>query len=302
MDAPTIDEVCAVAFGKSIYPYQKQIIEAAFRHRKITIRATTRAGKSYCMAMVAILRAVVLPNHRVGIIAPTHDKTRIIMNYIADLLASNAMFDSWAMVSTEGLTKLERLRKEVSKKRITGTNGSSIECLSVDLDARGFGVMGRAFDCLPAGAVILTDKGKIKVEDMVRERLRCRVLSRGKNGKLERVADFHEAGVFYGFKQHPEYFDVRFVVYHVGFVHYHARRAPAHHSEPPAVQVHAQALDFGAVRARDALLAHLFSQALELCQPLRAHHRPVVEHRVACEQVGDVVHDDARLVVRRGYN
>ena len=187
MDAPTIDEVCAVAFGKSIYPYQKQIIEAAFRHRKITIRATTRAGKSYCMAMVAILRAVVLPNHRVGIIAPTHDKTRIIMNYIADLLASNAMFDSWAMVSTEGLTKLERLRKEVSKKRITGTNGSSIECLSVDLDARGFGVMGRAFDCLPAGAVILTDKGKIKVEDMVRERLRCRVLSRGKNGKLEFV-------------------------------------------------------------------------------------------------------------------
>ena len=142
---PTIEEACAIAFGKSIYFYQKDIINASFRSRKTTIRATTRAGKSYCMAMVAILRATLLPNHPVGIIAPTHDKTRIIMNYVADLLAANPMFDEWAMVSTEGLTKLERLRKEVSKKRITGTNGSAIQCLSVDLDARGFGVMGWAF-------------------------------------------------------------------------------------------------------------------------------------------------------------
>jgi len=138
--------LCAVAFGIEIYPYQERILEAAFSKRKITIRATTRAGKSYCMAMAAILRAVVLPNHRVGIIAPTHDKTRIIMNYIADLLASNPMFDDLVMLSTEGMTKLERLRKEVSKKRITFKNGSSIECLSVDLDSRGFGAMGRAFD------------------------------------------------------------------------------------------------------------------------------------------------------------
>jgi len=185
MDAPTIEEVCAVAFGKSIYFYQKDIIDAAFRHRKITIRATTRAGKSYCMAMVAILRATLLPNHPVGIIAPTHDKTRIIMNYVADLLASNPMFDEWAMVSTEGLTKLERLRKEVSKKRITGTNGSAIQCLSVDLDARGFGVMGWAFPCLPKDVLILTDKGKITIGEIVDKKLKCRVLSRSKRGKLE---------------------------------------------------------------------------------------------------------------------
>ena len=114
MDA-TIEDACAVAFGKTIYPYQKEIIEASFKQRKTTIRATTRAGKSYCMAMVAIMRAVLLPTHKVILVAPTHDKTRIIMNYIADLLASNPMFDQWAMVSTAGMTKLERLRKEVAE-------------------------------------------------------------------------------------------------------------------------------------------------------------------------------------------
>ena len=162
MDA-TIEDACAVAFGKTIYPYQKEIIEASFKQRKTTIRATTRAGKSYCMAMVAIMRAVLLPIHKVILVAPTHDKTRIIMNYIADLLASNPMFDQWAMVSTAGMTKLERLRKEVSKKRITGTNGSEIQCLSVDLDSRGFGVMGWA-----APTVIIDETDMIDDESYIK--------------------------------------------------------------------------------------------------------------------------------------
>jgi hypothetical protein len=163
--------LCAVAFGIDIYDYQETILKAAFTCRKITIRATTRAGKSYCMAIVAIMRAITLPNHTVGIIAPTHDKTRIIMNYIAELLASNPMFDELVMVSTEGLTKLERLRKEVSKKRITFRNGSSIQCLSVDLDSRGFGVMGWGFSTVIVDeSDMIDDESYVKIFRMLLER------------------------------------------------------------------------------------------------------------------------------------
>ena len=143
-----MQDLCAAAFGVKIYPYQEQILDSAFTNRKTTIRATTRAGKSYILGMLAILRAHLLKNHRVGIIAPTYDKTRIIMNYVAGFLASNRMFDDLVTVSTEGQTQLERLQKEVSKKRVTFKNGSSIETKSVDLDSGGFGVMGWAYDTI----------------------------------------------------------------------------------------------------------------------------------------------------------
>lgn len=137
-------------FGFTPYPYQERIFKAVFKDnaRKITIRAATRAGKSKALAVLAIFRAGFLKNHRVGIIAPTYDKTRIIMNYVAELLASNPVFVDDVMLETEGMTVLERLRKEVSKRRITLKDGSSIECKSVDLDSKGMGVLGWAYSTI----------------------------------------------------------------------------------------------------------------------------------------------------------
>lgn len=180
--------LCRSLFKVEPYPYQEQMLKASFKEgvRKITIRAATRAGKSYCLGMLAIAKATLIDNHRVGLIAPTYPKTKIIMSYIADLLAANDMFDQIVMVESTGLTKLERLRKEVSKQRITFKNGSSIEIKSVDLASKGFGVTGFAYDlCLPTGVLLTTDKGKIPVEEVVRGRLHCKVLSLSEKGKLE---------------------------------------------------------------------------------------------------------------------
>lgn len=179
--------LCRSLFKVEPYPYQEEMLKASFKEgvRKITIRAATRAGKSYCLGMLAIAKATLIDNHRVGLIAPTYPKTKIIMSYIADLLAANDMFDQIVMVESTGLTKLERLRKEVSKQRITFKNGSSIEIKSVDLASKGFGVTGFAYDCLPAEAILTTDKGKIAIGEIVNKRMRVRVLSRAKNGKLE---------------------------------------------------------------------------------------------------------------------
>ena len=180
-------ETCQLLFHVKPYAYELNILDAVFRKKakRITIRATTRAGKSYTLAEIAIIKAVFEDNIRVGIIAPSFDKTRIIMDYVATFLAGNQMFDDIVMVEVSGLSKLERLRKEVSKRRITFRNGSLIDCKSVDLDSKGFGVLGWAYDCLPAGTLILTDNGKVRIEDIVRNRLRCKVLSRSKSGNLE---------------------------------------------------------------------------------------------------------------------
>ena len=141
------DKFCPQVYQINPYPYERCILDATFKQhaRRITIRASTRAGKSYTLAMVAVTRAAFYPNWPVGVIAPTYPKTRKIMDYVADLLAVNPSFDKKVMLDVEGLTRLERLRKEVSKKRITFTNGSSIHSLSADVDSKGFGVMGFAY-------------------------------------------------------------------------------------------------------------------------------------------------------------
>jgi intein/homing endonuclease len=136
--------------------------------------------------MAAILYATLKNGVRIGIIAPTYPKTKIIMNYVADLLASNPAFDQIVMVDTTGLTRLERLRKEVNKQRITFRNGSSIEIKSVDMTSKGFGVTGFAYSlCLPAGVMLTTDRGKVPVEEVVGKRMHCNVLSLSEKGRLE---------------------------------------------------------------------------------------------------------------------
>ena len=150
---------CELFFHVKPYSYELDILNAVFtkKAKKITIRATTRAGKSYTLAEIAILKAVLEDDCRVGIIAPSFDKTRIIMDYVASFLAGNQIFDDIVMIEVSSLSKLERLRKEVSKRRITFKNGSAIECKSVDLDSKGFGVMGYAYDCIIVDETDLID-------------------------------------------------------------------------------------------------------------------------------------------------
>ena len=179
--------MCKELFQVEIYPYQEEMLKAAFdpKVRKITIRAATRAGKSYCMAMVAIAKATLEDNHRVGIIAPTYPKTKIIMSYVADLLAANSIFDQIVMVESAGLTKLERLRKEVSKHRITFHNGSSIEIKSVDLASKGFGVTGFAYSTVEVDETDeIDDESYAKIYRMLLESETSRIIEIGNPWRL----------------------------------------------------------------------------------------------------------------------
>lgn len=139
--------LCKYLFGIKIYPYQEVIIGNILNDtRKISIRATTRAGKSYAVAMGIIIYSIFNDNKRVGIIAPSSDKAKIIMNYVSDLLTSNSIFMDFVIMDAAQMTRIERLRKEVSKRKIVFNNGTSLEIRSVNLNAKGFGVMGFGYN------------------------------------------------------------------------------------------------------------------------------------------------------------
>jgi len=134
-------------FGFRLYPSQQKIADFFFNDKKkATIKACTRYGKSQTIALCAIMYAIINNNKRVGIIAPTNDKTKIIMGYVLNALASCDKMNNIVDLDLMQLTKLERLKREISKHKVTFKNGSSIEVLTADVKGKGFATMGWAFD------------------------------------------------------------------------------------------------------------------------------------------------------------
>lgn len=141
--------MCSYLFGVDNYDYQIGALSKVFypiKSRKISIRAPTRAGKSMLVAEAVILWAIFRPGSKIGIIAPRYEQTQPVMDKVIFLLNSNPDFENEVMISSEGATKLERLQRTVSKKRITFKNGSLIEIKSANENSRGESILGFGYD------------------------------------------------------------------------------------------------------------------------------------------------------------
>lgn len=151
------------------YPYQNQIIESILDRqiKRTTIRATTQSGKSYIVAGTSVAYACCYPNSKIGIIAPSKDKTKIIMTYILQCLSTSDLEDQIDL-DMMGLTKMERLKREVSKQRVTFKNGSSIEIKTADVKGKGFSLMGASYDLIIIDeSAELTDEVWTKIARML---------------------------------------------------------------------------------------------------------------------------------------
>lgn len=139
-----IIRVLEATFNVKLYEYQKEIIRAIFNnHRKITIKATTRAGKSWTVALATLFFALTHRRKKCMIIATTQHKTKIIYSYIADFLSMQPELVEMLDMDIPK-NDIGRLKKETSKQKITFKNGSSIEVLTADIPSGGQGLMGHA--------------------------------------------------------------------------------------------------------------------------------------------------------------
>lgn len=180
-------------FGIDLYPYQQEIIYYVLsEHRKVSIRATTRAGKSYALAIGAIMYASLYPGKTVGIIAPTKDKSRIIMTYIFQMLALSKQMEKVVLVDMKELSRLQKLGREVSKQRISFRGNGYIEIKSADVNKRGFGTMGFAYDL-----TIVDETAEIPEEVYTKI---YRMLVQNQNAKLFEIGNPWYLNHFYAHK------------------------------------------------------------------------------------------------------
>lgn len=182
-------------FNLKLYPSQKHIADFFFNNkRKATIKACTRYGKSQTIAVCAIMYAIFFPNKRIGIIAPTNDKTKIIMNYIQTALASCKEMENAVDLDLMELSKLERIKREVSKRKITFKNGSSIEVLSPDIKGKGFAAMGRAYDLnIIDETAEIPDEVYSKIYRMLVENDNAKLIEIGNPWHLNHFFEHHNA-------------------------------------------------------------------------------------------------------------
>ena len=96
--------------------------------KRVHVMTVTQYGKSFTVALAVLVRAV-LNGEKWAIVAPSHPKAMIIMRYIIDFAYSNEDFRS--QMDMEEKQK-DRLRREVSKTRLTFRRGGEIFVLSAD--------------------------------------------------------------------------------------------------------------------------------------------------------------------------
>ena len=134
-------------FNIELYKYQYPIVGSILNRniKKTTVRACTRSGKSFTTGLSCVAYASIYSNSKTGIIAPSKEKTKYIMDYITNSLAVSDL-ESVVDLDVMILTKLERLKREVNKNRITFKNNSSISTITADVKRGGFTLMGAGYD------------------------------------------------------------------------------------------------------------------------------------------------------------
>jgi hypothetical protein len=135
--------LCKYYFNEELKSSQLQIVRTvAFdEHKRVVICCMTRYGKSFCVAMGILLWIMHNKNKKIAIIAPTNEKTGIIRNYIADFVYKSPWFLNLLDIEKKGA---ERIKKEVSRKRMTWKNG--IEMRTLSAEGRGEALMGFGAD------------------------------------------------------------------------------------------------------------------------------------------------------------
>ena len=129
-----IKEICQLFFNYEPTEKQQEIIKSIAYHesKRIVISAFTRYGKTFSVAIGVLLYILFNENKKILIIAPIYDQASILRNYIAENILRCPILTELLEIDIAGV---ERIKKEVSKKRLTFKNGCELMILSAEGEA-----------------------------------------------------------------------------------------------------------------------------------------------------------------------
>lgn len=146
--------------------YQAEIIKRLVlkKPKRNLLWATTRAGKSFALAIGAILVAMLRPGEKIKLVGPTQKHSKIIMNYVLDHVSDDDDIVT-SLTAGRGKNRADKLREELSKERITFENNSEIEILSASVNSGGRQLLGKG------GSIVIVDEAEQIPTEIVRTRI-----------------------------------------------------------------------------------------------------------------------------------
>lgn len=148
--------LCKHLFNVDITPYQEKIVRViAFSETKrFVVTAYTQWGKTYAVALGVSLYIILNEDKKIILLAPRKEQTSILRNYIAQWITRCSLLLDILDLDSTGP---ERIRREVSKSRMTFKNGIELRTLSAE--GTGMRLMG-----FGANLVISDEDGDIGYE------------------------------------------------------------------------------------------------------------------------------------------
>ena len=119
----------------------KQI--AFSKHKRISISAYTRYGKTQIVAIAVCIYILINRNKKIKFIGPTDEQAGLIKDYMAELILGSRN-DIMLNLTEIRATGAERIKAEASQKRMTFKNGC--EYRVVTAFGKGFAAMGHGGD------------------------------------------------------------------------------------------------------------------------------------------------------------
>lgn len=197
----TLLEICSY-FTINDRPFSEQITEGqlhilagiVFQDRKRSVViCSTQYGKSLVVALACLILCCV-EGKRVAVVAPSNEKAKIIMRYFVEHLGDDNMFFD----KLERNTKLDRLRQEESKSRITLRNGGGIFIVSAQQHSSAKsieGAMGQGSD------IVLMDEAGLITDDTEATIFRM-IAGKGKDAYYCKIGNpFYSAEPYSHFKK-----------------------------------------------------------------------------------------------------
>jgi len=152
--------LCKYFFNEDITPKQEYLIRrVAFQdYKRLSISATTRWGKTYCVSRGIGLFILMNVNRKIIFVAPQKEQSLILRDYMADLIYKCPQL---ADITDFDVTGIEKIKKQASRSRQTFKNDCEYRVFTAFRG--GEGLMG--FGLGSEGGILVVDESALVDEN-----------------------------------------------------------------------------------------------------------------------------------------
>jgi len=155
-----VKALCEYYFNEIITPKQEVLIrKVAFQeYKRLSVSATTRWGKTYCVSRGIALFILMNSNRKIIFVAPQKEQSLIVRDYMADLIYKCHQL---AEITDFDVSGIEKIKKQASRSRQTFKNNCEYRVFTAFRGGEGLMGFGLGIE----GGILVVDESALVDND-----------------------------------------------------------------------------------------------------------------------------------------